>query len=297
MAARQLEERALSMQLDTGGGYTVPTGFMPNLEVNLLYYGGTSNVAEVMRTEDNRPLPWPTADDTTNMGHRLNEYTADTDLDPKFGNVTFNAYVYSSGLIKVPNALIRGSGVDLGGYLGKMIGIRLARKLNLDCTTGLGVNGPRGIITDSTLGYTAAKTTAIVYDDIRNLFHSIDPAYREGPGFGYMLHDAILLAIKLLKDGQGRFLWHSDPLSGAPSRIDGQPYTINQSMDSTMASGKKTILTGALDKYKIREVGTMRLRRLEERYAELDQIAYIGFMEWDGNMLDAGTHPIKFLQH
>ena len=64
-----------------------------------------------------------------------------------------------------------------------------------------------------------------------------------------------------------------------------------------MASGKKTILTGALDKYKIREVGTMRLRRLEERYAELDQIAYIGFMEWDGNMLDAGTHPIKFLQH
>ena len=30
--------------------------------------------------------------------------------------------------------------------------------------------------------------------------------------------------------------------------------------------------------------------------ADYGQVAYIGFSRYDGNLLDAGTHPVKYLQ-
>jgi hypothetical protein len=40
-----------------------------------------------------------------------------------------------------------------------------------------------------------------------------------------------------------------------------------------------------------------RLRRLDERYAEKDQTGFIAFVREDGNLLDAGTDPVKALLH
>jgi hypothetical protein len=36
--------------------------------------------------------------------------------------------------------------------------------------------------------------------------------------------------------------------------------------------------------------------RLVERFADYGQVAFIGFARYDGNLLDAGTHPVKYLQ-
>ena len=46
---------------------------------------------------------------------------------------------------------------------------------------------------------------------------------------------------------------------------------------------------GALNLYYIRDVASMRLRRLEERYAEFDQVAFIGMSRHDGRLLDAAA--------
>jgi HK97 family phage major capsid protein len=66
-------------------------------------------------------------------------------------------------------------------------------------------------------------------------------------------------------------------------------------MDSTIASGKKTMLFGLLSKYKIRDAGEFRLYRLEERYRDADQTGFFGFWRTDGNLIDAGTHPVMYL--
>jgi HK97 family phage major capsid protein len=58
------------------------------------------------------------------------------------------------------------------------------------------------------------------------------------------------------------------------------------------------VVFGALNKYKVRQVQTLRVRRLVERYAELDQEGFVGFLRQDGNLLDAGTNPVKYIaQH
>jgi len=42
-------------------------------------------------------------------------------------------------------------------------------------------------------------------------------------------------------------------------------------------------------------VSTLRLRRLVERYADADQEGFVGFSRADGDLLDAGTDPVKHL--
>jgi len=42
----------------------------------------------------------------------------------------------------------------------------------------------------------------------------------------------------------------------------------------------------------------LRVLRLTERFAEYGQVAFIGYARYDGNLLGAGTRPVKYLvQH
>jgi HK97 family phage major capsid protein len=75
--------------------------------------------------------------------------------------------------------------------------------------------------------------------------------------------------------------------------LNNRPYTINQDMQATIATGTTTIVFGQMSQYKVRQVNSIRLYRLVERYRENDQDAFLAFIEADGNLLDAGDHPVK----
>lgn len=288
------EHRALSAITSQDGGALVFPSFVRQIETNMLAFGGMRQVAETIRTTSGERMTWPTADDTTNTGEQIGENTEVGDADPDFGGVSWDAYKFSSKMVKVPYELLEDSAFDLAGRIGAMLGERLGRITNTRFTTGSGANTPKGILTAAGT-FSAASATAITFDDVFKLYHSIDPAYRTGAS--WMMHDAITLVLRLLKDGQSRYLWQSGVQDGMPDRILGLPISINQDMDSTVASTKKTILFGQLSKYKIRTVNSIRLVRLPERFAEKDQVGFLAIIREDGNLLDAGTDPVKALVH
>lgn len=291
------EHRALSLNINTAGGYTVPEGFVNNLEIALLAYANVRSFATVMRTASGQDLPWPTVNDTSNKGAILAENATVTQQDTTFGQMIFHAYKYTSKLVLVPVELMEDSAFDLASTLGELLGIRIGRIQADHFTTGTGAGQPAGFITAGTKGRTAASSTAISTDDLYQLKHAVDPEYRRQPGVGWVMHDKILMQIKLLKDGLGRPLWQQSIAGGVPDTIDNDPIFIDQSMDNTIASGKNTVAYGALKKYVIRDVSQIRLRRLVERYADSDQEGFVMFMRADGNLLDAGTHPLQYMQH
>jgi HK97 family phage major capsid protein len=258
-------------------------------------------VADVMTTPGANPLPWPTANDTSNKGRMLNQNAATDNTGaniayPKFGAVMFYAYKATSDEILVPFELIRDNAVGLVDWLGEALGIRIGRIANDQWTTGTGNSQCTGIVQACTVGKTAASATAIKWDEVIDLEHSVDPAYRGNPGVGYMCHDGIIQALRKLKDGEGRYLWQQSANSGEPDRLNNRPLTRNQSMQATVATGTQTLLFGDLSKYKIRRVGGTRMYRLVERYRDNDQDAFLAFEEFDGNLIDAGTHPVKSLK-
>ena len=82
-------------------------------------------------------------------------------------------------------------------------------------------------------------------------------------------------------------------VAGQPDLVMGFPYVINQSM-TTPATGVKSILFGDLSKYIIRDCRDVVLIRLDERYADYHQVGFLAFARSDGDLLDAGTHPVKY---
>lgn len=294
--ARQVKN-TLGSHTETSGGYTFGDSFVHNLELAMLYYGGMFDVSEIIRTSTGEPMRWPTANDTAQTGRQLGESGAVTNnvntADPSFAQVVWNSYKFTSDEILVPFELLRDNVVNLVEIIPNMLGMRLGRIQNTKFTTGSGNATAKGIVTAATTGVTCASSTAIAYDEIIDLEHSIDPSRRNMPGVGYMLHDLVMKALRKLKDGTGQYLWQAGANGGAPDLLNRRPYTINQDMASTIATTNTTVLFGQLTQYKIRQVNGIRLYRLVERYRENDQDAFIAFLEADGNLLDAGDHPVK----
>jgi HK97 family phage major capsid protein len=274
------------------GAFIVPQGFQYELEQALKQYGGMFQVARILPTPTGNTLLWPTSNDTAVLGEQVAENTAVAQANPSIANVQLNAWKWSTKMVNVSNELLQDSAFDIDAYLRELFVARLGRILNQRFTLGVGTTEPMGITVAATAGPTAEGVGVISYGDLVELEHSVDPAYRQGAKF--MLHDKSLKAIKKLKDGLGRPLWVPGVASKEPDTILSYPYVINQDMP-LIGTGNKQMLFGAFDKYIIRSVKELSILRLTERFAEFGQTAFIGFARYDGNLIDAGTHPVVTL--
>lgn len=276
----------------SAGGYTAPEGFYGQIISAELAFGGMMEVAYVFDTTSGNPLPIPTDNDTSNEGAILGENTQVSTQDVTFGAITLNAHTYSSKLVLVANQLLQDSAFNLEAFLAQKLGTRLARIGNRHFTVGTGASQPTGIVTASTLGVTAASATAITADELINLEHSVDPAYRLNACWCFA--DSTLKTLKQLKDGNGRYLWNSGLVVKEPDTILGYSYSVNQHM-AAIATGNKSVVFGDCKKYFIRRVAGVQVLRLTERYADYNQTGFLAFQRLDGQLVDAGTHPVKHL--
>jgi HK97 family phage major capsid protein len=292
-------QATLGTGTDTGGGYTVPQGFYGRMIDAQKAYGGMIAASFVFDTATGNALPIPTDNDTNNAGAILGENIQVGAQDVTFGATTMNAYVYTSKLVLVSNQLLQDSAFDLDGWLSDKLGTRIARITNTHFTTGDGASKPTGVATAAPLGYTAGNSTTsgetanITYDDLIEIEHSVDPAYRKAAVF--MMSDAALKIVKKLKDGIGRRLWMAGLAAKEPDTINSMPYVINQDMAAPAASAK-SVLFGDFSNYFIRRVAGIQVLRLTERYADFNQVGFLAFQRWDGQLVEAGTHPIRYLQ-
>lgn len=295
------EERAALTGLQsstTTGGYTVADEAMRSLEVALLAYGGMRSVATVIRTATGGALPIPTTNDTANKGEIIGENTTSNELEMTFGQLVLDAWKYSSKYILASIEFLQDTSINANEFLGGALGTRIARITNDHFTTGSG-SQPNGIVTAATSSaITTASNSVITYDNLVDVEHTIDPAYRVNSR--WMMHDTALKIIKKLKvaqysgDTAGVPLWLPGLTANAPDTILGYPYSINQSM-ATIAAGSKSLLFGQLDKYIIRDVRDVTVVRLDELFAVLGQVAFLALSRHDGDLLDAGTHPVKYM--
>lgn len=292
------EFRGQTVGTGSAGGFTVPEGFSTEWEISMKAFGGMRQASRIVPTASGNDLPWPTANDTGNVGELLaEEASIGSHVGVTVGQIILKAYKYSSKLVQVSTELLEDSAFNIAGELGRMLGERIARITNTHFTTGDNSSKPQGAVTGSSLGKTAASATAVTVDELIDLEHSVDPAYRVGPNVRFMFNDSTLAAIRKLTKADwagGIPVWQPGLASGVPSTILGHQYIINQDMAS-IATGNKSVLFGDFSKYLIRDVAGFRLRRLEELYAATDQVGFIAFTRHDGRVLDAGTDPIKHL--
>ena len=294
---QKVEQRAQTTAV-AAGGYTIPEEMMPNLVRSMLAWGPMYDpgVTTEMVTSGGNSMPFPTVNDTanaTNVAHT--EGTALTDdggADVTLGEKQLDAFAYNTEWLRVSKELADDSAFAMEVLLASLLGERLGRTANLQLTTGSGSGAPNGIVTASSLGNTAAAVAAVTYDEIIDLEHSVDPAYRDSPSVRFMFNDSTLKAVRKLKDGQGNYLWQAGNVqAGIPGQLNGRPYSINQAMAS-LATGNKVMLFGDFSKYFVRKVGAPLIGAIQDKDF-WPGFGVAGYIRFDGELGD--TAAVKHL--
>lgn len=274
------EARAQSVGDDAKGGFTVPTQFRSKIVDTMKMFGGLANIATVLDTETGQDIAWPTSDGSAEEGIMLGESDASGEEDVTFGERVMGAKKMTSKIIRVSNELLSDSGIDMIGYLSRRIGNRIGRGEAKQLINGTGAgNNITGLIAQASTGITAAGTAALTWEEFLALKHSVDPAYRAGLAH-WLFNDTTLLSIKTMKDGQGRPLWLPSIAGDTPATFDSDPYQIDQGMPD-IGAGKAPVAYGDFSAVQIRRVRYMALKRLVEKYAELDQTGFLAFHRFD----------------
>lgn len=296
------ELRAQGVGTTTAGGYAVAPEFRARIVERMKAFGRVRDVAEVITTTSGADLPWPTNDDTANVGAILAENTQVTEQDFVLGQATLSVYMYTSKLVRVSFQLLQDSAFDLETWIGRKFAERLGRATNAHYTTGTGTAQPQGIVTGATVGKTGAtgQTLTVIYNDLVDLVHSVDPAYRESGSVRFMMGDTITAAVRKLRDdsggaGLGRPLWEPSTQVGVPDSLLGYPITYNNDMPVPAANAKSIAFGDFNSAYVIRDVLDIQSLRLEERYADFLQVGFLAFLRTGGMVQDANA--VKVYQH
>ena len=319
-----------TMSTTTGseGGYTVPSLISQRLIDYMKAYGAMRKVATPLRTSDGKPLSFPASDGTSETGEIIGQNTTATAADASFATVTLNVFKFSSKIVAVPFELLQDSVIDIEAFVRRRLGQRLGRIQNTKFTVGAGTTEPDGIVARAASGKvgTTGQTLTIIYDDLVDLVHSVDPAYRDAANCAFMTNDTLLKVLRKLKDTAGRPIWTpsydggirigqgprttpevanaQDTAMGgydaqsSPVIFDyllGFPLWVNNDM-AVPAANAKSMIFGDFSQYYIRDAMDVTMFRFEDSaYAKLGQVAFLAWMRAGGNLVD--TNAVKFYQH
>ena len=280
---------------NSSGGFTVPTTLANFIVESMKAHGPmySSDLFNVINDTSGNTFNIPTIDDTAVTAEAHTEGTQPTDdggKDATFGQKTLGAYAFNTEWVRWSAELNADSVLNMESFLGRLLGERMARIANSKLTTGSGSSDVEGIVTNTAAGVTAASATAVTADEIIDLVHSVDPAYRVGNA-AFMMNDSTLAAVRKLKDGDGNYLWQmGNYQAGVPQNLLGYNVVVNQDMDS-IATAKKTILFGDMSYFYVRKVGQPAIYVARERFAP--DFGILGYIRFDGVL--SNTAAIKHL--
>lgn len=311
----QVIRNVMSTTTGSEGGFTVPAEISSTLYDAMKAFGAMRTLAEVFRTADGRPLSFPTSDGTSEVGELIAQNVTATGLDPTFGTVALDVYKYSSKIVAAPIELLQDTTIDMESFIRKRLGQRLGRINNQHFTTGTGTAQPRGIVTGSTVGRVGAtgQTTTIIYDDLVDLVHSVDPAYRTSRS-AFMTSDTLMRVLRKLKDTQNRPLWlpsweagisrgvgsqnggyNSDDSVAPFDLLMGYPIYVNNDM-AAPAANARSLVFGDFSYYKVRDALEVQMFRFaDSNYVRLGQIGFLAWSRSGGNLVD--TNAVKHYAH
>lgn len=277
-----------------GKGIIVPQLLSSQVDVALKEFGGVMSVANILVTATGNKMTIPTINDTARKAMILEEYSKTQSGKLAFGSVDLNAYTYRTVDIPVSMELLQDNAVNIEQLIARLISESFNRGLNEDFTKGSGVDKPEGVVTAATAAEKSAQPNALKADDLIALLCSLDPAYQRNAV--YMFNTKTMLAMRMLKDNSGQYLWQQNLALGAPATFNGKSYVINEDMDD-IGTGNASVLCGDFSKFLIRQVKGYSVVRLDETYSSFLSTGFFGWGRFDSRLIDAGTHPIKKLVH
>ena len=233
-------------------------------------------------------LSFPVYDETSQK-HEMayaTEFVALTSTSGKFASVNLGGYLAGT-LTKISKSLINNAQFDVAGYVISKMSQAIARFLEHELLLGAGSgsNNMTGILTDvkGKQVLTAKSATAITTDDLITLQMGIPQVYQGGAV--WLMNEKTMLAIRLLKDGEGHSLLQPDLTKGFGYTLLGKPIYISDSM-ADIASASKPIIYGDMSGLYVNVHEDIEMQMLTEKFADEHAVGAVAWLEMDSKVIE-----------
>lgn len=282
------EFRALQVDADTQGGFLVaPQQFVMNLIkfVDDMVY--IRNKATKFQVPTAASLGAASLDtDVNDCDWTVELKTGSEDTGLAFGKRELTPHPLAKR-VKISAKLLMMALMDPAALVTQRLGYKFGLTEEKAFLTGDGNKKPLGLFTASANGISTARdvstsntTTAITFDGLIEAKYSLKSQYQGTAE--WMFHRDAIKQISKIKDNDGQYIWQPSVIAGQQDLILGRPLTMSEHVPNTFTAGKYVGLFGDLSFYWIADALDMQIQRLNELYAETNQVGFIGRKETDG---------------
>lgn len=285
--------RALNAGTDPEGGYLVA----PQQWVSEL----------IQRVDDAVPLRSLATQYTVTKAESLGVPTLETDLDDaewtsevatgsqddalRLGKRELRPHPLAKR-VKISRKLMRLATISPEALVQERMAYKFAVTQEKAFMTGNGNEKPLGLFTASAQGINTDRDK-VVYDQSDTKFLAdkiIDAKYfmkaAYWPTARWLFHRDAIAGLRKLRDdtggsGLGNFLWKPGLAGDQPDTLLDLPITVSEWVPNTFTNGLYIGMLGSFKHYWIVDALDMEVQRLNELYAETNQIGYIGRQETD----------------
>lgn len=246
---------AMSIGSDPDGGYLAPIEWDRSLTRALVTINQLRRYAQVINISAGRGFSRLYASGTPGSG-----WVGETAARPATSTPTLATMNFAFGEIYANPAITQQAlddpAIDLEAWLNGEVSTEFGRQEGIAFLSGDGVNKPNGLLTYVTggaaaathpLGAIVARNTAAVAiltaDDVIKLIYDL-PEERDGGDTALYVNRAIVLALRLLKDTTGNYLWANPMAATEEATFNGAPVRKLSGMASTVATGNVIALYG-----------------------------------------------------
>ena len=272
------EELALTGEVDSLGGFTVPEDFQAELIRDLAGFAvmrpisrvrttGTDNAHFLILQSGSNPYT------SGVLGHwRRQAFVAGGDApptqdQPRFGRERVPIHSWVPAVIELPVELIADSAIDLEAEIRGLLAETRALDEDAGFITGDGQNKPEGVLNGGISTVKSGVADGQSYDGLIDLRQALPAQYRSRPNTRFLMNSITYGAILKLRDGAGNLIV---PPNTLPDNLWGTSIVVSEFMPDGAGSGtdnNHAIIYGDFSYYAIADRMDLRLTRLIERFA------------------------------
>lgn len=214
-----VEMKALSVSVDTAGGYLAPEEFTLDFVRDLVPFSPIRSLADVRSTHAHT-VTYPKRTAITNALWK-GEAAAMGASEPAFAEGEIVVKELTTEVV-INNQLLEDARANIDAEVRLALSEDFGQKESLSFVSGAGGLEPEGIMAAAGVGETLnGHATNLSADALITMMYALPAAYRNRGAF--VMNGSTLAAIRRLKDTTGAYIWQPAYQAGAPETILGRP--------------------------------------------------------------------------
>lgn len=276
-----LEERADNLTAGDNGA-VIPKTIANKIIQKVHEISPVFNKATRYNVKGDLSIPYYPADAKDIQMAFVDEFVELESSAGKFGSINLKGFL-AGALSKVSKSLVNNSQFDITSFVVN----KMAETVSL-WIEGILLKGATGKVDGMIKGITQSLTSKAVgkvdADDLIALQDSVPDAYQGNAC--WIMSRATRTAIRLLKDGDGKYLLNQDATTKWGYTLFGKPVYVSENMDE-IATGKNAVLYGDLSGLAVKLSEDMEVQVLREKFATQHAIGVVAWMEFDAKVENA----------